>query len=61
MVQVATQITGQHDFLEGVRAALVDKDHKPKWKPASIDDVDPTGIGNLFDCPSHLRDEFQIE
>jgi hypothetical protein len=28
-----------HDFLEGIRAAVIDKDKQPRWSPARLDDV----------------------
>lgn len=28
-----------HDFIEGIRAAIVDKDRKPKWQPDRLEDV----------------------
>jgi len=44
-----------HDFREGVRAALVDKDREPKWQPSSlaaVGDLDkffaPLGDDELF-------------
>ncbi|MCA3277644.1 MAG: enoyl-CoA hydratase/isomerase family protein [Roseomonas sp.] len=36
------------DFREGVRAVLVDKDHKPQWQPASIEAVDTAAIQAMF-------------
>mgnify|MGYP000430317752 CR=1 FL=1 len=36
------------DFCEGVRAVLVDKDHHPKWQPASIEAVDAAAIERMF-------------
>jgi enoyl-CoA hydratase len=36
------------DFAEGVRAAVIDKDHAPRWTPPRIDDVTPGMIDRLF-------------
>jgi enoyl-CoA hydratase/carnithine racemase len=44
-----TRTTMAHpDFVEGVRAMVVDKDRKPNWQPATIDAVDPAAIDALF-------------
>jgi enoyl-CoA hydratase/carnithine racemase len=36
------------DFFEGVRALLIEKDHKPRWSPARLADIDPKGIEAHF-------------
>jgi enoyl-CoA hydratase/carnithine racemase len=37
-----------HDFAEGIRALLIDKDRTPRWSPASLDDVTPALIDAHF-------------
>jgi enoyl-CoA hydratase/carnithine racemase len=38
----------QGDFLEGIRAVLIDKDNKPRWRPSRIDDVTESMIDAFF-------------
>ena len=40
-----------HDYFEGIRALLVDKDHAPVWDPASLQDVDATIVNRHFVAP----------
>ncbi len=37
-----------HDFYEGTRAVLIDKDGQPKWQPARMADVTPAMIEDYF-------------
>jgi enoyl-CoA hydratase/carnithine racemase len=37
-----------HDFFEGVRALLIDKDQKPKWNPSTIEGVTQALVGEHF-------------
>ncbi|MFN0193616.1 MAG: enoyl-CoA hydratase/isomerase family protein [Aestuariivirga sp.] len=37
-----------HDFFEGIRAAVIDKDRKPKWQPARIEDVTQESVAAVL-------------
>jgi enoyl-CoA hydratase len=37
--RIVSRIIQGHDFYEGVRAVIVDKDNQPRWQPATLADV----------------------
>ncbi|MEO8883701.1 MAG: enoyl-CoA hydratase/isomerase family protein, partial [Devosia sp.] len=47
-LRLAAFMARQSDFAEGVRAVLVDKDHKPNWRPADFSDVDRAAIEGVI-------------
>ena len=49
--RIASAMLDGHDFYEGVRAALIDKDQSPRWNPATLDAVDPRAIEGHFVAP----------
>ena len=38
----------RHDFYEGIRAALIDKDRNPRWEPIALKDVTPAEVDAHF-------------
>jgi enoyl-CoA hydratase len=46
--RLATRATSAPNFLEGVRALLIDKDNKPKWEPSTLEAVTDDMIGAFF-------------
>ncbi|MGH6793850.1 MAG: enoyl-CoA hydratase/isomerase family protein, partial [Methylocella sp.] len=46
--RIVSRIARGHDFYEGVRAVIIDKDNRPLWNPAGIESVEPAGIEAYF-------------
>jgi enoyl-CoA hydratase len=45
---VAAHVVQRPDFIEGVRALLIDKDNQPKWNPATPEGVSDRMIETIF-------------
>lgn len=50
-LNMSIQFTRRHDFAEGVRALLVDKDRNPAWQPARLGDVTDACVEEHFRTP----------
>lgn len=46
--RIAARILDGDDYYEGVRAAIIDKDRRPRWRPASIAAVEEVEIDAYF-------------
>lgn len=46
--RVAAHVVQRHDFLEGVRAVIVEKDNEPRWNPATPEGVTDGLIDTIF-------------
>jgi enoyl-CoA hydratase len=42
------RFTAGHDFREGVRALIIDKDNRPRWRPERLTEVTPAEIDAYF-------------
>jgi enoyl-CoA hydratase len=46
--RIGARVVQRHDFLEGVRAVIVDKDNAPRWDPPTLEAVSKTLIAGIF-------------
>jgi enoyl-CoA hydratase len=46
--RIVCRIADGHDFYEGVRAVIIDKDNLPRWSPSRIDDISEDIIAAHF-------------
>lgn len=46
--RVGARVVGLHDFQEGVRAVITDKDNAPKWQPSTLDNMLDVMLDHIF-------------
>jgi enoyl-CoA hydratase len=57
--RVGARVVQRHDFIEGVRAVIVDKDNAPRWDPASLEGVTPAVLDAIF-SPLPAEEEWHV-
>jgi len=46
--RIAARVVQSHDFIEGVRAVIIDKDQDPVWSPATLAGVSEAMLNAIF-------------
>jgi enoyl-CoA hydratase len=46
--RIACRVVHRHDFQEGVRAVIIEKDNKPNWNPATLAGVTNEMLNEIF-------------
>ena len=46
--RLGARVVRSHDFQEGVRAVVIDKDNRPSWSPAELSGVSEADLDRLF-------------
>jgi enoyl-CoA hydratase len=46
--RIGARVVQRHDFIEGVRAVIVDKDNAPRWDPATLEGVSEAMLDAIF-------------
>jgi enoyl-CoA hydratase len=46
--RIVSRVVGGHDFYEGIRAVIIDKDNRPCWQPSSLAGVTAETVEDYF-------------
>ena len=55
--RIVSRVVYGHDFYEGVRALIIDKDNQPRWRPGTLHEVGVADIERYF---APLEHELQL-
>ncbi len=56
--RIGSRVLVRHDFIEGVRAVIVDKDNAPRWNPATPEGVTDALLDEIF-APLPAEEEWK--
>lgn len=56
--RLCTRVMRGHDFYEGVRAVIIDKDNAPSWDPPSLEAVAPATVAAAFAPTGEAEPDF---
>jgi enoyl-CoA hydratase len=55
---IGARVVSMHDFIEGVRALIIDKDHAPVWQPATPEEMTDAMLDAIF-APLPQQEEWK--
>jgi enoyl-CoA hydratase len=55
--RIVSRVAYREDFYEGIRAVIIDKDNRPRWRPAALAEVTEAEIDRHF---APLADELVL-
>jgi enoyl-CoA hydratase len=55
--RIVSRVVYGHDFYEGIRAVIIDKNNAPRWRPATLDAVSEAEVARHF---AALAEELEL-
>jgi enoyl-CoA hydratase len=46
--RIVSRVAHGEDFYEGIRAVIIDKDNRPRWRPAALAEVANDAVARHF-------------
>ena len=46
--RIVSRVAHGEDFYEGIRAVIIDKDNRPRWRPATLAEVTEESVARHF-------------